>query len=314
MPTFINIRAPLARNSNANPLDVIKIKSGLSSLGHYESPDWGISKFPDSALFQAVRDFQKSQGLKVDGVMKPEGETLAALQTKLRGAKERTATQAAAKALQGLGRNGDKVLAHLTQGEAKLLHDITDGASINPQTGLLEFWQDYEAEAAGIGGQNNGPDKPSKPDKDNGGSNGGNSDDKFGNDQITMGPEEKKKIAEDYTKKLNSLSGWEKFVLGSKYGHQNWSKVVKEMRDKAANDKSVLTKLSHPTALFSPDTLTPDLKPVTPSATPNITSTVPMTVPSMMLTVAPANQTGAQTNTKAQDLKAELAQAEAAAW
>lgn len=175
MPTFINIRTPLARNSNANPLDVIKIKSALGSLGHYEVPEWGVSKFPDSALFAAIRTFQKSQGLKVDGIMKPDGETMTELQSRLSGPQERTATQSAAQALQGLGRNGDRVLAHLTQGEAQLLHDITDGASINPKTGLLEFWQDYEADAACVSGQNSGPDKPSKPDRDNGGSNGGSS-------------------------------------------------------------------------------------------------------------------------------------------
>lgn len=76
MPTFINIHAPLAHNSNSSPLDVIKIKAALSSLGHYEAPNWGVSIFPDSALFDAIRTFQKSQGLKVDGVMKPGGETM----------------------------------------------------------------------------------------------------------------------------------------------------------------------------------------------------------------------------------------------
>jgi hypothetical protein len=39
-----------------------------------------------------------------------------------------------------MGRNGDTVLAHLSPAEAQVLHAITDGGSINPKTGLLEFW------------------------------------------------------------------------------------------------------------------------------------------------------------------------------
>lgn len=138
--TLLKTRKSLARNTSAHPLDVLKIKSSLSALGHYDAPEWGVSQFPDSGLFQAIKAFQKTQGLKTDGVMKPDGETLAALQEKLHGRTKTTAVQTTALALQDLGRNGDTVLAHLTQDEAQLLHDITDGGSINPQTGLLEFW------------------------------------------------------------------------------------------------------------------------------------------------------------------------------
>jgi len=59
--------------------------------------------------------------------MKPEGET-------------ETAIQKQAQKLQSMGRNGDTILAHISPAEAQLLNDVTDGGSINPQTGLPEFF------------------------------------------------------------------------------------------------------------------------------------------------------------------------------
>lgn len=142
MPSFINTRASLSQSANTNPLDVIKVKSGLSALGYYEAPDWGVTHYPDRALFKAIREFQKDQGLKVDGFMNPDGETLAALQDKLRGTKERTATQTAARALQSMGRNGDTILAHITPNEALMLKQKGGSGTVHPVTGLLEFFDD----------------------------------------------------------------------------------------------------------------------------------------------------------------------------
>ncbi|PCI41772.1 MAG: hypothetical protein COB46_02305, partial [Rhodospirillaceae bacterium] len=42
--------------------------------------------------------------------------------------------------MQSKGRNGDTILAHISPAEAQLLHDVTDGGSINPETGLPEFF------------------------------------------------------------------------------------------------------------------------------------------------------------------------------
>jgi len=141
----------LAANASAHPLDVVKMKSALGALGHYAAPDWGVSQFPDAALFDAIKRFQKSQGLKTDGAIKPGGETEAALSQALTPRRATTALQATAQAIQKMGRGGDELLAHITREEAALLNRATDGASINPQTGLLEFWYDYEADAAGVG-------------------------------------------------------------------------------------------------------------------------------------------------------------------
>jgi len=143
---IIKCSKPLAANASAAPLDVVKMKSALGALGLYEAPEWGVSQFPDAALFDAIKAFQKSQGLKVDGAIKPDGETEAALSQAMTPRRAQTALQATAQALQSLGRGGDELLAHITPEEAALLHRVTDGGSINPQTGLLEFRFDASAD------------------------------------------------------------------------------------------------------------------------------------------------------------------------
>ena len=117
----------LSPNASTHPADVVAAKLILRGLGHYEAPDWGISEYPDRDLFDAIKDFQAKQGLKVDGVINSGGETV----------------QAMAQHLQAMGRNGDTILAHINPAEAELLDRVTDGGSINPLTGLFEFY-DYD--------------------------------------------------------------------------------------------------------------------------------------------------------------------------
>ncbi|HEY9078479.1 peptidoglycan-binding domain-containing protein, partial [Magnetovibrio sp.] len=103
---IVTCSKPLASNASAAPLDVGKIKSALGALGLYEAPAWGVSQFPDAALFDAIRAFQKAQGLKVDGAIKPGGETEAALSQAMNPRRSKAALQATAQALQSLGRGG----------------------------------------------------------------------------------------------------------------------------------------------------------------------------------------------------------------
>lgn len=61
--------------ANINPDDVFNVKKYLKNLGYYQEPEWGMTKFTDNQMFGGIRKFQKDNHLKVDGVMKPEGET-----------------------------------------------------------------------------------------------------------------------------------------------------------------------------------------------------------------------------------------------
>ncbi|PHS78214.1 MAG: hypothetical protein COB59_08220 [Rhodospirillaceae bacterium] len=129
MNTIFKLKGPLSANSNTIPTDVLAAKTFLQEQGFYEAPEWGVTDFPDRALFSAIEAFQKSKGLRVDGVMRPEGETENATQM----------IQAKALELQDMGRNGDTILAHITPAEAKLLKAKGGSGTINPKTGLMEF-------------------------------------------------------------------------------------------------------------------------------------------------------------------------------
>lgn len=134
------VQDTLAENARARAMDVLLAKAFLAQLGLYDPPGWGLSVYPDRALFDAVHAFQRRQGLRDDGVMKPGGETQAELARTLTAQQSRASLQAVAKTLQDMGRHGDTILAHITPEEAQMLRDLGGAGTINPGTGLLEFY------------------------------------------------------------------------------------------------------------------------------------------------------------------------------
>lgn len=57
------------------PDDVLSVKNKLKGFGYYQEPEWGITKFTDSQMFDGIRKFQTDNNLKIDGVIKPKEET-----------------------------------------------------------------------------------------------------------------------------------------------------------------------------------------------------------------------------------------------
>lgn len=80
---MIKIQKTIGEEYIVEPKDVEKVKRALNRAGHYEVPDYGITPYPDRKLFEGIRSFQKDHRLRVDGVMKPDGETVTALNAKL---------------------------------------------------------------------------------------------------------------------------------------------------------------------------------------------------------------------------------------
>lgn len=77
MPTFPDrpLNKPLDINSPADPKDVFDVKSYLHKRGFYDIPNYGLTPYPDHALFEGIKNYQESRGLSVDGVMNVNGET-----------------------------------------------------------------------------------------------------------------------------------------------------------------------------------------------------------------------------------------------
>jgi len=55
--------------------DTLQTKSALKVFGHYKTPAYGMTPYPDEPMFDGIKAYQKVNKLKVDGVMKPGGET-----------------------------------------------------------------------------------------------------------------------------------------------------------------------------------------------------------------------------------------------
>lgn len=80
---MIKLNKTLGENYTNDLDDVRNVKNALNRIGHYDVPDYGLTKYPDKKLFDGIRDFQKKENLSIDGTMKPYGETLVALNKKI---------------------------------------------------------------------------------------------------------------------------------------------------------------------------------------------------------------------------------------
>ncbi len=120
-----NLATSVGRIGGNERNDVAKIETLLGQSGHLDlSKTEGPTGFFGTRVEDAVKNFQKDYGLRIDGLVNPGGETIRAL----------------AQSLQGMGRNGDIILAHITPEEARLLKDRGGAGTVNPNTGLLEFY------------------------------------------------------------------------------------------------------------------------------------------------------------------------------
>ncbi len=72
---FFRLKSTIGRSYNTDFGDVLNTKKALNGLGFYNKPDYGMTKYPDRGMFNGISGYQKSRGLKVDGLMKPDGET-----------------------------------------------------------------------------------------------------------------------------------------------------------------------------------------------------------------------------------------------
>lgn len=70
------LRAPLGPDHVVEPDDILDAKRALGRLGYYR-PAEGSAPGPwvDSGLFGGIRQFQRDNGLRADGLIRPGGKT-----------------------------------------------------------------------------------------------------------------------------------------------------------------------------------------------------------------------------------------------
>ncbi len=86
----IEINEPFASNGNVDEEDVRVIKRALNWLGYYTPYEkLGLTTIPDTGVFRAIKEFQTDQKLTATGAMRPDDETIKAINNsvsqKLRG-------------------------------------------------------------------------------------------------------------------------------------------------------------------------------------------------------------------------------------
>lgn len=73
---MLKLISPIGINYRTDSTDLMNTKRALNALGYYDiPPERGIDDWVDGATFNGIRQFQKANGLKVDGFMRPEGPT-----------------------------------------------------------------------------------------------------------------------------------------------------------------------------------------------------------------------------------------------
>lgn len=84
---MLKLTSPIGTDYRVEPSDLMDTKRALNQLGYYDiPPERGIDDWTDHAIFDGIRRFQKDNGLKVDGFMRPDGPTERAMNIKMAAA------------------------------------------------------------------------------------------------------------------------------------------------------------------------------------------------------------------------------------
>ncbi len=80
MSGLLNLKGLVSRTNRLEHDDVLKMKRALGALNLYEIPEsYGLTEYSDDAMFAGLEQFQKQNGLQVDGLTRPDGETAKAM-------------------------------------------------------------------------------------------------------------------------------------------------------------------------------------------------------------------------------------------
>lgn len=70
------LKGPIGLEYNMDLDDAFNTKKALRDLGHFRVPKFGLTPYPDEPMIDGIKSFQRRNGLREDGVMKPDGPTI----------------------------------------------------------------------------------------------------------------------------------------------------------------------------------------------------------------------------------------------
>ncbi len=136
---MFTLEQSIARDRNVQLHDQRKLKFALTALGYHDDTKEGLSPYSSNQFFDGIKKFQKDNKLKVDGLVRPEGETHKAIKSRL--AKDRGA----------LGAFGDFTKNYFDMREAKTNeadkyfhckanYEATERGWVGQRMAELKFW------------------------------------------------------------------------------------------------------------------------------------------------------------------------------
>ncbi|MFK7866390.1 MAG: glycosyl hydrolase 108 family protein, partial [Alphaproteobacteria bacterium] len=83
LTAFFDIDHEVSQNNAINPENTLKVKNALIKTKDYTPAHGEISEYPDYAMFEGLKKFQRRKGLVVDGRMRPKGPTAMTINAEL---------------------------------------------------------------------------------------------------------------------------------------------------------------------------------------------------------------------------------------
>lgn len=75
MITPFRMKDTVGKSYTTNLDDTYNLKRALAGLGHIDTTQGTLDRYPDGSMLKGIEAFQREQGLKVDGIVRPDGPT-----------------------------------------------------------------------------------------------------------------------------------------------------------------------------------------------------------------------------------------------
>lgn len=69
----MSLRQRVARDTAVSESDTLTIKSALREMGLYREPKYGMTPYPDEAMFDGIKELQARLGVDPTGSIRPGG-------------------------------------------------------------------------------------------------------------------------------------------------------------------------------------------------------------------------------------------------
>jgi peptidoglycan hydrolase-like protein with peptidoglycan-binding domain len=141
---MFNMIDQVSKNSSSHENDIANIRSALTVLGYYDDTSTGLNGYTDENIFTSIKSYQADRKLKVDGILKPEGETHETLKKDINNDSKKRSTFSIYK------RNREDMIKSNTIGADKYFHCKANYEAVEKGSSITGKALNYARETYGI--------------------------------------------------------------------------------------------------------------------------------------------------------------------